>query len=110
MEKSVQTLPAYPQQGRVYVFDVSGAGASHGSSQLVGDVLDGLAAAFGALLLNRRHQRTAHAHGVGTQSQSLEDVHAVFEGTVHKDRDFLCTVLTISGRTSKAGTAEAMIP
>ena len=90
--------------------DVPGARAGHGRRQLRGDVLQGALAARRALLLNGRHQRPPHAHGVGAQGQSLEDVHAVLKGAVHKDGDFPRRVFTISGRTSSAGTAEAMIP
>ena len=68
--------------------DVPGARAGHGRRQLRGDVLQGALAARRALLLNGRHQRPPHAHGVGAQGQSFKDVHAVLKGAVHKDGDF----------------------
>ncbi len=61
--------------------------AGHGRRQLPGDVLQSVLATLRALLLDGRHQRPAHAHGVGAQGQSLKNIHTVFKRSVYKNRD-----------------------
>ena len=74
--------------------DVRRGRHGHGVAQVTRDLLDHAAYALGALLLQRRHQRTAHAAARRAQRQGLEHVHAALDGAVHKQR---CLPLALLG-------------